>query len=320
MKAAYYETYGTPDVVAVADVPKPLPKQDEILVKVMAVSVTAADARFRAAQFPKGFGMLARLLSGVARPRNNILGSCFSGVVEALGDSVDTMSVGDEVCGMTGMALGAHAEFLTVKVSKAIAKKPENVSHEDAAGVLFGGTAALYFLRDRAGVREGDKVAINGASGAVGTHAVQLARHFGATVTGVTSGDTIELVKSLGASDTIDYTQEALLDRQEQYDVILDTVGNIPISSGKRLLAEKGRLVLMVASLGQILASQFDKQVCTGSAPERKEDIELLLSLLADKKLSVVKDKIYSLDNITAAHAHVSSGHTKGVTIVKTAK
>lgn len=317
MKAAYYTAYGPPDVVSIHDIPKPQPKNNELLVKVMATAVTAADARIRAARFPKGFGVLARMAFGLSKPRVHVLGSCFSGTVEAVGKSVSAFQVGDEVCGMTGIGMGAHAEYLTISADKPIVKKPRTISHEDAAGILFGGTAALYFIRDRAKVQQGDTVLINGASGAVGTNAIQLANYFGGTVTGVTSGDNTELVTTLGAEHIIDYQKESFLDDQQTYDVILDAVGNVSIKRGVRLLSDKGRLVLMVASLGQILASTMRPNVLTGTAPEKKQDVEFLLSLLAEGKLRVVIDKVYALEDIADAYAHVDSGHKKGNCIIQ---
>ncbi len=317
MKAAIYREYGLPAVVHVEDVSRPQPGAGEVLVKVKYSAVTAADVRIRSATFPKGFGFLARLAFGIKSPRNQILGSCFSGVIETVGKDVSTFRPGDEVCGMNGVKMGAHAEYIVINAAKSLAMKPEGVTHKDTAGMLFGGTAALYFLRDQAKVKNGERVLINGASGAVGTNAVQLAKYFGAKVTGVTSGDSADLVKSLGADQIIDYTKDRVLNGEERYDVVLDTVGNINIAAGKTILTKQGRLVLMVASFGEILRSQSDSRVKTGTASEKREDIEFLLQLMEQGKLTVVIDSEYSLENITEAHARVSGDNKKGNVVVR---
>ncbi|HEY1085594.1 MAG TPA: NAD(P)-dependent alcohol dehydrogenase [Candidatus Saccharimonadales bacterium] len=319
MKAALYKEYGSADVVSAMNVVKPKPGDNDVLIKVKYTAVTAADARIRGAIFPKGFGFLARLAFGIGKPRNQILGSCFSGVIEAVGKDVDVFKSGDEVCGMSGIKMGAHAEYIVVNARKSLAIKPQNVTHKDAAGMLFGGTAALYFLRDQARVKQGESVLVNGASGAVGTNAVQIARHLGASVTGVTSGDSADLVKLLGAENIIDYTKESIFDSEKEYDVVLDAVGNINIKAGKEILTKQGRLVLMVASLGEILRSQSDGRVKTGTATEKKEDIEFLLQLMERGELKTVIDSEYLFDDIVEAHKRVSGGDKKGNVMVRVA-
>lgn len=317
MKAAIYREYGSPDVVSIEDISTPQPGANEVLVKVKYSAVTAADARIRSATFPKGFGFLARLAFGIKRPRNRVLGSCFSGVVGVVGKNVDAFKPGDEVCGMSGIKMGAHAEYIVVNASKSLAMKPASITHKDTAAMLFGGTAALYFLRDQAEVKKGDDALVNGASGAVGTNAVQLAKYFGGDVVAVTSGDNTDLVKSLGADQIIDYTKDSVLDSEERYDVVLDAVGNINIAAGKKLLTKQGHLALMVASFGEILRSQSDSRVKTGTASEKKEDIEFLLQLMEQGKLTAVIDSEYSLENIADAHARVSRGNKTGNVVVR---
>jgi len=317
MKTAYYEKYGPPNVVIIKDAPKPTPKKDEILVKVVSAPITVGDTRIRGARFPKGFSVLARLALGVFGPRKKVLGICFSGVVESVGPEVANFKAGDEICGMTGIRMGTHAEYVVVKNTGSIAKKPKSVSHEDTAGMLFGGTSALFFLRNKAKVTKGETVLINGASGAVGTNAVQIAKFLGAEVTAVTSTQNIQLVTSLGAQNVIDYTKESVLRSTNTFDVVLDAVGNISIKSGLKLLKQNGRLVLMVASFGQILASGSKKQVITGTATEKKEDIKFLLSLLEKGQLEAVIDKIYPFSEIVDAHKHVDSGNKTGNVIVR---
>ncbi|QSB12811.1 NAD(P)-dependent alcohol dehydrogenase [Natronosporangium hydrolyticum] len=220
--------YGPPEVVRIAEVPTPTPRADEVLVRVAAAAVTSADSRSRGARFPRGFAPFARLVFGLRRPRRPILGGAFAGQVTAVGPRVRGFGPGDEVCGMTGLKLGAHAQYVAVPATR-LASKPTGVSHEDAAGVLFGGTTAAYFLRDRASLGPGVSVLVNGASGAIGTSAVQLAKQLGATVTGVTSQPNTALVSRLGADHVIDYTHEELASVSDRFDVVLDAVGNVLI-------------------------------------------------------------------------------------------
>ena len=255
MKAAIVERYGTPDVVRLVELPTPEPRAGQVRVRVAVTAVTAGDARIRGARFPKGFGPLARLMFGVRGPRRKVLGNVFSGTVDAVGTGVTGLSPGDEVCGMTGPRMGAHAEYVVVPAAQAV-PKPTGVSHEDAAGVLFGGTTALFFLRDQAALRPGASVLVNGASGAVGTNAVQLAAHLGGRVTAVTSTANLALVSELGAEHTIDYTSADLASLTDRFDVVLDTVGNISPASGRRLLNDGGVLLLAAAGLWELLRAR----------------------------------------------------------------
>ncbi|PZF83458.1 NAD(P)-dependent alcohol dehydrogenase [Jiangella anatolica] len=309
MKAARNYRYGPPDVVRVADIPRPEPKAGQVLVRVHAAAVTAGDARLRAARYPAGFAPFARLAFGVFRPRRTVLGNSFAGVVEAVGSAVTRLRPGDRVCGQLGARMGAHAEYVPVAAEK-VAVVPDEVSDDDAAGVLFGGTTALYFLRDKGRLTAGQTVLVNGASGAVGTNAVQLARHFGATVTGVTSGANAALVTELGAEHVVDHTRDDVTRLAERYDVVLDTVGNLSIEAGRRLLTPSGRLLLAVGSLGDTVRARGN--VAAGVAPERRADYEFLLGLVASGELTVVVDRVYDLADAAAAHARVDTGHKVG--------
>lgn len=313
MRAAVVDRYGAPEVVRVVEVSQPTPRTDEVLVRVRAAAVTSGDARIRGARFPAGFAFFARPVFGIRRPRRPILGGTFSGQVEAVGARVRGFAPGDEVCGMTGARMGAHAELVAVRATR-LARKPSAVTHDDAAGVLFGGSAALFFLRDKASVRSGTSVLVNGASGAIGTNAVQLAKHPGATVTGVTSQANVELVATLGADRVIDYTREELAGLGDRFDVVLDTVGNLSIASGRRLLTEHGVLLLAVAGLGDNLRARGN--VVAGVAPERAADFDHLLRLVADDTLTVVIDQAYDLADIVEAHRRVDSGHKVGNVLV----
>lgn len=315
MKAVVTDKYGPPEVLRIVNLPKPHIGDDEILVAVKAAAVTAADSRIRRAHFPKGFGLLARLGFGVTKPRVKVLGNTYSGVVTEVGKNIEEFSPGDEVCGMTGVKMGTHAEYIKVSKFKSIAKKPSKISHQDAAGMLFGGTAALYFLRDKLTIKKGDKVVINGASGAVGTNAVQLAVYFGAEVAGVTSGDNTKLVKDLGAKEVIDYTKEDLVDVTKKFDVVLDTVGNISPDAARTLLTHTGRVGLMVGGLAEMLKARGP--VKAGSATEKREDIEFLLSLMERGKLKAVIDKVYPLGEVKKAHEHVDTGKKVGNVLLR---
>lgn len=317
MRAAVAEKYGPPEVVRVQEVALPEPKANEVLVRVVAAAVTSGDARIRGARFPTGFGALARLAFGVTRPRRPVLGGAFSGVVVATGSAVTGVEPGDEVCGMSGTKLGAHAEFLAVARSRVVSK-PSPVSHEQAAGVLFGGTTALHFLRDKATIEPGATVLVNGASGAVGTNAVQLARHYGATVTGVASAPNRALVEQLGAADVIDHTQVDVASIDRRFDVVLDTVGNLTIDSGRRLLKEDGVLLLVAAGLADTLRARGN--VKAGPSKERAAEFALLLELVAEGTLTVVIDRVYDLDGIVEAHRRVDTGHKVGNVLVRPAR
>lgn len=314
MRAAVVERYGPPEVVRVTEVARPTSRADQVVVRVRSVAVTSADARIRAARFPAGFGVPARLAFGLRRPRRPVLGSAFSGEVVGTGAKVEGFAPGEEVCGMNGIAMGAHAEYVAVAANR-LARTPSTVSHDDAAGVLFGGTTASYFLRTKASVGPGVRVLVNGASGAIGTNAVQLATHLGATTTAVTSTPNVALVTELGADRVIDHTRHPLADTTDRFDVVLDTVGNLSIASGRRLLADQGVLLLAVADLGDTLRARGD--VAAGTAPERVADAEFLLELIAAGTLTVVLDAIHDLDGIVEAHRRVDTGRKVGNIIVR---
>lgn len=314
MRAAVVDRYGPPEVVRVDEVARPTPGAGEVLVRVRAAAVTSGDARIRAARFPPGLAVPARLAMGVTRPRRRVLGSAFSGVVEAVGARVDRLAPGDEVCGMTGSKMAAHAEHVAVPTDRVV-PKPATVTHDDAAGVLFGGTTACWFLRDKASVGPGTTVLVIGASGAVGTSAVQVARHLGATVTGVCSAANAELVGGLGADRVIDYTSEDVASLGERFDVVLDAVGTLTVGSGRPLLSEGGVLILAVAGLGGLLRARGN--VVAGPAPERVEDMAFLLELVADGAMTVVQDRAFTLDEIVDAHRLVDTGHKVGNVVVR---
>ncbi len=319
MRAATVRRYGPPETVRIETLPDPSPGRGEVLVRVHATSVTAGDARIRAARFPPGFGALARLGIGVRGPRRPILGVVFSGTVERLGADTARAAgalvprVGDEVAGMTGMRMGAHAQLLAVPAARLV-RKPPAISHSDAAAALFGGSAALHFLRDRATIRRGQRVLVNGASGAVGSAAVQLAHAAGAQVTAVCRARNHAVVRALGAQHEIDYTTQEIQVSGETYDLVFDAAGSLTLAEGRALITPKGALVLAAAGLGDTLRARG--RVYTGSAPERPQDFAFLLDLVASGEFDPLTRVLGGLGSIPEAHRIIDTGHKVGNLVV----
>ncbi len=321
MKAAVCTAYGGPAAVRIVDVPDPKPAAGEVLVRIRATTVSSGDARIRGARFPAGFALPARLALGVRGPRKRILGTELAGVVEAIGADVTRYQPGDRVFAFPGIGMGCHAELKTVREDGALAPIPEGLSFEEAAAISFGGATALHFLRKVAAVQRGERVLINGASGAVGSAAVQLARHFGTQVTAVCSSANADLVRSLGAEYVIDYQTADFCAQGAKWDVILDTVGNTSLARCRPALAANGRLLLLAGSLGQVLAAPVQSlvsglKVSGGPAPERAEDVRALAKLCADGVYRPVIDSRYPLERIAEAHARADSGRKVGSVVV----
>jgi NADPH:quinone reductase-like Zn-dependent oxidoreductase len=323
MKAIVYTRYGSPDVLQLQDVPKPTPKDDEVLIRIHATTVTTGDCNVRGFVFvPPGFGPLPRLMFGLRKPNNPILGMELAGVIESVGKAVTRFKAGDEVFGIDSNRRGAYAEYVCRPESGAMAIKPTNMTSEEAAALPFGAGTALYFLRDKANVQRGQKVLVRGASGGVGVYAVQLAKYFGAQVSGVCSTANVELVKSLGADEVIDYTQNDFTRSEERYDVIIDTViGKTSFSIFKHLLKPQGRYLPVAGGLREMVQTLStsiigDKKVIAGTASERKEDIEFLKTLGEAGQLKAVIDRCYPLEQAAAAHSYVDRGHKKGSVVL----
>lgn len=322
MKAAVVTRYGPPEVVELRDLPDPRPRPGEIMIRVHASTVTAADWRMRSGTVPRGFGLLIRLALGWRGPRQAVLGVEMAGEVLALGESVTRFALGDRVFAMTGVRMGGHAERAVLKESGAVALIAPGISFETAAALPFGGTTAFHFLKDKGGVKPGDRVLINGASGGVGTAAIQLARHFGAEVTAVTSAANAQLATRLGASRVIDYQAVDFAAEGFCYDLILDTVGNCPYARARPALADGGRLLLvatdLMGTLGAVIRSrrQAGHRIIAGVAAERREVLELLMELAARGILTPPIDRRYRLDEIRAAHAYVETRRKRGSVIV----
>lgn len=321
MKAAVCSVYGGPEVVQVHELPVPVAKPDQVLIRVFASTVSSADVRIRGSRFPAGFWLPARLFLGMTKPRTPILGTELAGVVEAVGPRVILYRPGDRVFAFTGGGMGCHAEFKVMPEDGPIALIPAGFTFEEAAAISFGGTTALYFLRDVANAQPGERVLVIGASGAVGSAAVQLARHFGAHVTGVCSAANASLVRSLGADEVIDYAEADYATSGARWDIIVDTVGNASFAGCRNALNEKGRLLLLVAGLGGLLAAPLQSRtsgmkVAGGPAPERAQDLETLRALCEAGVFKPQIDSRYSLERIAEAHARADSQRKVGSVVV----
>ncbi|MCU7875149.1 MAG: NAD(P)-dependent alcohol dehydrogenase [Candidatus Thiodiazotropha sp. (ex Lucinoma borealis)] len=316
MKAIAWTKYGAPEVLKLIELEKPSPKKDEVLIKVHASSVTAGDCRLRAFKVPMGFWLPTRLAFGLTKPRNPIPGMDISGEIESIGKNVKLFKEGDKVYGTTGMRLGANAEYTCLSENAALVKKPNNISHEQAVAIIFGGLTAIHFLKDKANIQRGQKILVNGASGAVGTASIQLAKYFGAEVTAICSTSNIELIASLGAKKVIDYTKEDFTKNNETYDVILDAVGNLSLLQCKKSLKKQGKLILINTGLLTNLLSIIRRNLICGVAGESKEGLDFLRERIEAGDIEAVVDKIYPLEQTAEAHRYVDTGHKKGNVVI----
>ncbi len=324
MKAVICTKYGTPEVLQIKEVEKPTPKDDEVLVKVMATTVNAADARIRGAVFPSIFNLPVKLAMGFKGPRKSVLGVELAGVIEATGRNVSKFKIGDEIFASSGAAFGAHAEYACFSEKTVMTTKPSNMTFEEAAAVPHCALAAIFFLQ-KGNVVPGMKVLVHGASGGIGTFAVQIAKSMGAEVTGVCSTANVELVKSLGATKVIDYTRDSLKQSGETYDVIFDTVGKSSIPECLSVLKKKGIYLSAVhLELSRILEGikasfSGNKKVVGGVAKYTNENLEALKNMIESGELKSVIDRQFPLEQIVEAHSYVDTGHKKGHVIVKVA-
>ncbi|WP_430974594.1 NAD(P)-dependent alcohol dehydrogenase [Sunxiuqinia rutila] len=321
MKAMLCPQYGPPEVLRMMEVAKPTPKNKEVLIKIKATTANGADARIRGAVFPSIFNFPVRLAMGFKGPRKQILGVELAGVVEATGKQVTRFKPGDEIFASTGASFGAYAEYICLPEDAVMTRKPITMSFEEAAAVPHCALAALYYLR-KAKVTSGQKVLIYGASGGIGTFAVQLAKIMGAQVTGVCSTSNLALVKSLGAEQVIDYTKEQLAQTGATYDVIFDTVGKAPIKECVQALNEKGLYLSAVhLELARIMEGiratlKSSKKVIGGVANYTTENLNDLKRFIEAGQLKTVIDRSYPLEEIVAAHTYVDTGHKKGHVII----
>lgn len=321
MTAAVYRRFGPPEVVQVEQVRKPTPRADEVLVKVHASTVSAADYRARSRDIPDGLGLLAAVGIGVFRPSRHVLGMDIAGVVEAVGADVTIFTPGDRVVAMLGGRFGGHAEHVCIPQDGTITRAPSNMTFEQAVTLPFGGTTARGFL-NQVTIKPGDTVLVNGASGAVGTAIVQLAKHLGAHVTGVSSFGNRELVASLGADRVIDYTTDDFLAEGMQYNVIVDCVGNAPFERAESSIKPGGALLLVVADLKALVRSRWQsrksgKRVTANVGKYRADDLAFIVSLAESGRYQAVIDRTYDLAEIVEAHRYVDTGRKKGNVVLR---
>jgi NADPH:quinone reductase-like Zn-dependent oxidoreductase len=320
MKTAFYSRYGGPQVVQIADRPTPVPRQSEVLIRVLATTVSSGDARLRAMRMPRGMGLMGRLAFGLSGPRKRVLGSELAGVVAAIGQGVTRFSIGDAVIGFPGVRMGAHAQCCVMREDAAIIHRPANLSDAQAAALAFGGTTALHFLLDKGAVQSGERVLILGGSGAVGSAAVQIAKALGAHVTATCSQGNVDLVRGLGADEVIDYRATDVTRSAGAFDIVMDCVGATTFAACLPILSPGGRFLLVAGDLMQMLSAlrkgPQGKRSIGGVAPERAADLETLAQFAAAGLVVPVIDSIVALDQIASAHARVDSGRKRGSVVV----
>lgn len=331
MKAIAYRQYGAPDVLHVEEVPKPSPKDDEILIRVRAVCINVGDlwARNFKAITPANFSMPtplwlpARMYFGFTKPRVNILGNEFSGQIEAVGNKVTRFKAGDAVFGYRGQSMGAYAEYLCMGESGTVALKPANLTYEEAATLPYGGVTALNLLR-KADIQAGQKILINGASGSIGAAAVQLAKHYGAEVTGVCSTPRVEFVHALGADRVIDYTREDFTQNGETYDLIFDILGKSSFERCKSSLTPQGIYLLASFKIKHLLQmfrtsrAGGRRVICTLSV-DKPENLIFIKELAEAGKFKAIVDKSYALEQAADAHRYIETGGKRGAVVLTVA-
>jgi NADPH:quinone reductase-like Zn-dependent oxidoreductase len=319
MKAIVYKKYGPPDVLEATKIKKPSLKAGEVLIKIKATTVTTADCMMR-----RGDTLSSRILLGAIHPRKKfqILGTEFSGIVEAIGNKAGKFKPGDEIYAFRGFGTGCYAEYKCMGENGSIALKPQNTTFIEAASLVDGATTALFFLKEKANIQKGQHVLINGASGSIGTFAVQIAKYFGAEVTGVCSTKNIELVKSLGADKVVDYTKEDFTQTGDTYDIIFDTVGKSSYAHNKKILKNGGKYLVTVMTLKRIVLSLLTKfckkrKVILAMSVNKTDELNLIKSLVEEGELKSVIDKQYIFEDLPEAHAYVEKGHKVGNVVIE---
>ena len=316
MKAVICTKYGSPEVLKLKEVEKPAPEDNEVLIKIYATTVTAGDVRIRSFDVPVYAWIPFRIKLGFRKPKKPILGVEFAGKIESAGKNVTRFKAGDRVFGAPPwLSFGAYAEYICLSEEEILTKIPDNITYEEVSSVPFMGIGALFFLR-KSNIQKGQKILIYGASGAVGTYAVQLAKYFGAEVTGVCSTNNVELVKSLGAERVIDYTKEDFTKSGDTYDIIFDTVGKSSFSGCIRSLKKDGVYLLANTGLlsmirGLWITSTTSRKVIGETAASKIEDLTFLKKLIEDGEIKSVIDRSYPLEQIVDAHRYVDKGHKK---------
>jgi len=321
MRAITYHRYGPPEVLQLEDVPAPVPKDDEVLIRVRAAEATKADCEMRAFRFAvKWFWLPLRLAVGITRPRNKILGGYFAGVVEAVGPQVTRLAVGDEVYGSAGLGFGAYGELVTVRERASVVKKPADMTFEEAAAVPLGGLNALHFLR-LAAIRPGERVLINGAGGSIGAHGVQIAKAMGAEVTAVDNEIKRALIERLGADHFVDYTREDFWSRGETWDVVFDMIPHTPYAAILRVLNPGGRYLKGNPRFVDLLRAPWttrttDKRVSMAFAKESHAELDALRTMIEAGELSPIVDTVYPLEQAAEAHRRVETEQRAGAIVL----
>jgi NADPH:quinone reductase-like Zn-dependent oxidoreductase len=324
MKAIVWTKYGPPEVLQLKEVEKPTPKDNEVLIKIYATTVTLGDCEMRNLKLPFLLSFPMRIYSGIIRPKRiTILGQELAGEIESIGKDVKLFKEGDQVFAATGFGLGAYAQYICLAEEPeegALALKPVNMIYKEAATVPFGGLEALHFLK-QAGIENGQKVLINGAGGSIGTFSVQLAKYYGAEVTAVDSLDKLDMLLAIGADRVIDYTKEDFTKNGQVYDVIFDIIGKSPYSDSIRSLNKNGSYLLANPSLSQMIRAPWaskrrEKKVIIGAANYRTEDLVFLKELIETEKIKTVIDRSYPLEEIPEAHRYVETGSKKGNVVI----
>ncbi|MBE2196334.1 MAG: NAD(P)-dependent alcohol dehydrogenase [Anaerolinea sp.] len=325
MKTIVLTNYGSPDGLQLTEVEKPTPKDNEVLIRVRATTVTAGDSEIRTLNFPIWLMLPIRIYVGFIKPRNFVLGQELAGDIEAVGKDVTRFREGDTVFGTTGFRFGAYAEYTCLPEVGALAIKPSNMTYEEAAAVPVAGLEALHFMR-KANIQRGEKVLIVGAGGSIGTMGIQLARYFGAEVTGVDSTGKLDMLRSIGADHVIDYTQEDFTRNGQTYDVIFDVMGKSSFSGSIHALKPNGRYLLGGNSgpsqmlRGRWVSMTGTKKVIIGAASQRIEDLVFLKELIEAGKMKSVIDRHYTLEQTAEAHRYVETGQKKGNVIIMVAR
>jgi NADPH2:quinone reductase len=318
MRAVVYSRFGPPDVLRLTEAPIPTPKHDEVLIRIHATTVTSAETAMR-----QGRPLWGRVIIGFTRPRRSMrtLGIELSGEVAAVGRDVTRFRAGDQVYGFAGFSIGANADYLCLPAKASLAIKPANTTFAQAAAAVDGATTSLYFLRDKAHVQPGQRVLVIGASGSIGTYAVQLAKHFGAHVTGVCSTRNIALVTELGADAVVDYTREDFTQGAQRYDIVFDTVGKSSFRACRKVLAPGGCYVPTTGPVSIYLSALWTAlrpgpKVKVGMSVEKNEALVFLRDLIESDKLRIIIDRVYPLDEIVEAHRYVDQGRKRGNVVV----
>ncbi len=326
MKAIIWTRYGPPEVLQLRNITKPAPKHNELLIRIVATTVTAGDCEMRSLNFPIYLNLAMRAWRGLLKPReNSILGTELAGEIEAVGKDVKSFKVGDQVFGSAGLKFGANAEYICLpeeagQTDGGVAIKPANMSYQEAATVPFGGRDALHFLR-KGNIQSGQKVLINGAGGSIGTFAVQLAKYFGAEVTAVDSGEKLAMLRSLGADRVIDYTQDDFTQSGQIYDVIFDVVGTISLPHSGKSIKENGTYLLANPLGSQLFRGPLtrmtsNKKVIMQTASGTMADLIFLRELIEAGKLKTVIDRSYPLEQMVEAHRYVETGRKAGNLVI----